>query len=88
MRTRQASSQCLNRWVVFLLWQGIQLINGTMGTVGSNMLSENVTVLASETKGYTTTVGTGGVQKPSVRFTYRYNNANYTVEASMPESML
>jgi len=67
---------------------GIQLINGTMGTVGSNMLSENVTVLAGETKGYTTTVGTGGVQKPSVRFTYRYNNANYTVEASMPESML
>jgi len=52
------------------------------------MLSENVTVLAGETKGYTTTVGAGGVQKPSVRFTYRYNNANYTVEASMPESML
>ena len=52
------------------------------------MLSESVTVVAGETKGYTTTVGAGGVQKPTIRFTYRYNNANYMVEASMPESLL
>lgn len=84
----QLNWQFVNSSSESVVLTGIQLINGTMGTVGSNMLSENVTVLAGETKGYTTTVGTGGVQKPSVRFTYRYNNANYTVEASMPESML
>lgn len=65
---------------------GIKLINGSTGASGNNMLSENVTVAAGETKSYTATVGAGGVQKPKIQFTYRYNSATYTVEASMPET--
>lgn len=84
----QLNWQFVNNSLESVVLTGIQLINGTTGIVGSNMLSENVTVVKGETKGYTTTVGAGGIKKPSVRFTYRYNNANYTVEASMPESML
>ena len=82
----QLNWQFVNKSTESVQLTGIQLINGTTGVVGNNILSENVTVVAGETKGYTITVGVGGVQKPSVRFTYRYNNANYTAEASMPES--
>ena len=82
----QLNWQFMNKSTESVQLTGIQLINGTTGVVGNNILSENVTVVAGETKGYTITVGVGGIQKPSVRFTYRYNNANYTAEASMPES--
>lgn len=79
----QLNWQFINNSTESVVLTGIQLINGATGTVGNNMLSENVTVAAGETKGYTTTVGIGGIQKPSIRFTYRYNNANYTAEATM-----
>lgn len=79
----QLNWQFINNSSESVVLTGIQLINGTTGTVGNNMLTENVTVVAGETKGYTTTVGVGGIQKPTIRFTYRYNNANYTVEATM-----
>lgn len=79
----QLNWQFINNSSESVVLTGIQLINGTTGTVGNNMLTENVTVVAGETKGYTTTVGVGGVQKPTIRFTYRYNNADYTVEATM-----
>lgn len=68
-----------------VLLTGIQLINGVTGAESTNMLSENVEVAAGETKGYTVTVGLAGIQKPKIRFTYRYNQKNYTVEASMPD---
>ena len=61
----------------------IQLINGVNGAIGNNMLSESVTVVAGETRGYTTTISSGGIQEPKIRFTYRYNNADYIVEATM-----
>lgn len=80
----QLNWQFINNSSESVVLTGIQLINGATGTVGNNMLSENVTIAAGETKGYTTTVGIGGIQKPSIRFTYRYNNANYTAEATMP----
>lgn len=64
---------------------GIQMIDGVTGAEGSNMLTENVEVLAGETKGYTITVGVLGIQQPKVRFTYQYNNKTYTVEAVMPD---
>ena len=64
---------------------GIQMIDGVTGTEGSNMLTENVEVVAGETKGYTITVGVLGIQQPKVRFTYQYNNKTYTVEAVMPD---
>ena len=79
----QLNWQFINNSSESVVLTGIQLINGTTGTVGNNMLTENVTVVAGETKGYTTTVGVGGIQKPTIRFTYRYNNADYTVEATM-----
>lgn len=79
----QLNWQFINNSTESVVLTGIQLINGATGTVGNNMLSENVTIAAGETKGYTTTVGIGGIQKPSIRFTYRYNNANYTAEATM-----
>lgn len=79
----QLNWQFINNSTESVVLTGIQLINGTTGTVENNMLSENVTIAAGETKGYTTTVGAGGIQKPSIRFTYRYNNANYTAEATM-----
>lgn len=64
---------------------GIQLINGLTGAEGNNMLTENVEVVAGETKGYTITVGVLGIQQPKVRFTYQHNNKTYTVEAAMPD---
>lgn len=64
---------------------GIKLINGSTGASGNNLLSEKVTVAAGETKSYTITVGAGGIQKPKVQFSYLYNSATYTVEATMPE---
>ncbi len=82
----QLNWQFINNSSESVVLTGIQLINGATGSAGNNMLSENVTITAGETKGYTTTIGLGGIQKPSIRFTYRYNNANYTAEASMPES--
>ena len=62
----------------------IQLINGVTGEEGSNLLSENTTVAAGTSVSYTITVGWGGIRDPYVRFTYKYNQANYTVEAKMP----
>lgn len=64
---------------------GIQLINGSTGAEGNNMLSEEENVAAGEIKSYTTTVGLSGIRQPKIRFTYRYNNKLYTVEASMPD---
>ena len=64
---------------------GIQLINGNTGSEGNNALSENVTIVAGESKTYSITVGTGGISKPKARFTYRYNQKKYYVEASVPE---
>ena len=64
---------------------GLQLINGATGAEGNNMLTENVEVVAGETKGYTITVGALGIQQPKVRFTYQYNTKTYTVEAVMPD---
>lgn len=64
---------------------GIQLINGSTNSESSNLLTESVNVLPGESKGYTTTVGIFGIQKPKIRFTYLYNQNSYTVEASMPD---
>lgn len=64
---------------------GIQLINGSTNSESSNLLTESVNVAPGETKGYTTTVGILGIQKPKIRFTYQYNQKNYTVEAAMPD---
>ena len=62
----------------------IQLIDGVTNEESSNLLSENVNVKAGESVSYTITVGYKGIQDPYVRFTYRYNQTNYTVEAHMP----
>jgi len=64
---------------------GIQLINGSTNSESTNLLTESVNVAPGETKGYTTTVGILGIQKPKIRFTYQYNQKNYTVEAAMPD---
>lgn len=64
---------------------GIQLINGSTNSESNNLLTESVNVAPGETKGYTTTVGILGIQKPKIRFTYQYNQKNYTVEAAMPD---
>lgn len=65
---------------------GIQLINDSTNSESSNYLTESVSVVPGETKGYTTTVGIMGIQKPKIRFTYQYNQKEYTVEAAMPET--
>lgn len=62
----------------------IQLIDGITNEEGNNLLSENVEVKAGESVSYTITIGYGGIRQPYVRFTYRYNQASYTVEAKMP----
>lgn len=64
---------------------GIQLIDGSINSESSNLLKESVNVASGETKGYTTTVGIAGIQKPKIRFEYRYNQKKYTVEAAMPD---
>ena len=64
----------------------IQLIDGVTKEEGNNLLSENVEVKAGESVSYTITVGYMGIREPYVRFTYRYNQANYTVEAHMPKN--
>ena len=61
----------------------IQLVDGSTGEEGSNLLSENEEVKAGESVSYTITVGYRGIREPYVRFTYRYNQASYTVEARM-----
>ena len=60
----------------------IQLGDAATGSEGNNMLNEEVEVNAGEAKGYTVTVGTGGLTTPIIRFTYRYNKKNYTAEAT------
>lgn len=64
----------------------IQLIDGVTNEEGNNLLSENVEVKAGESVSYTITIGWKGIHDPYVRFTYRYNQANYTVEAHMPQN--
>ena len=64
----------------------IQLIDGVTNEEGNNLLSENVEVKAGESVSYTITIGWKGIHDPYVRFTYRYNQANYTVEAHMPNN--
>lgn len=60
----------------------IQLGDAATGAEGNNMLNSEVEVNAGEAKGYTVTVGTGGLTTPIIRFTYRYNKKNYTAEAT------
>ena len=64
---------------------GIQLINGVTGAESNNMLSAELEVAAGESKAYTVTVGVAGIQQPKIRFTYRYNQKTYNVEAVMPD---
>lgn len=59
----------------------IQLGDAATGSEGNNMLNEEVEVKAGESKGYTVTVGAGGLTTPVIRFTYRYNKKNYIAEA-------
>lgn len=58
---------------------GICLVDGS-GTVGSNLLGENVTVSAGESAGYTITLNSN-MNSPKCRFTYMYNHHTYYVEA-------
>lgn len=60
----------------------IQLGDAATGSEGNNMLSSEVEVAAGEAKGYTVTVGYGGITTPVIRFTYRYNNKDYVAEAT------
>lgn len=60
----------------------IQLSDAATGSEGNNMLNSEVEVAAGEAKGYTVTVGAGGLTTPVIRFTYRYNNNNYVAEAT------
>lgn len=59
----------------------IQLGDAATGSEGNNMLNSEVEVAAGESKGYTVTVGYGGITTPVIRFTYRYNKKNYIAEA-------
>ena len=59
----------------------IQLGDAATGSEGNNMLNSEVEVVAGESKGYTVTVGYGGITTPVIRFTYRYNKKNYVAEA-------
>ena len=60
---------------------GAVLINGVTGTESDNLLPEPLQVAAGETKGLTTTIGVLGIQEPKIRFTYKYNQKEYSVEA-------
>ena len=60
----------------------IHLGDAATGSEGNNMLSSEVEVAAGEAKGYTVTVGAGGLTTPVIRFTYRYNNKSYVAEAT------
>lgn len=61
---------------------GIQLVDGTTSTAGNNLLESEVEVPAGESKDYTVTVGYAGINKPIIRFTYRYNRKKYTVDGN------
>lgn len=65
---------------------GIQLINGATGVESNNLLPSETEVAAGISLAYTITVGALGIQQPKIRFTYHYNNKQYNVEASMPDS--
>ena len=60
---------------------GIQLVDAATSSESNNMLSGEVEVKAGESISYTVTVGSSGVDKPIIRFTYRYNKKNYVAEA-------
>ena len=60
---------------------GALLSNGVTGSESNNLLSEALDVAAGETKGLTTTIGVLGIQEPKIRFTYKYNQKEYSVEA-------
>lgn len=61
---------------------GLQLIDASTGTEGSNLLDSEIDVAAGEAKSYTVTVGLDGVTTPVIRFTYRYNRKKYVAEAT------
>ncbi len=61
---------------------GIQLVDGSTSAAGNNGLDSEVEVPAGESKAYTVTVGWAGITNPIIRFTYRYNRKNYTVEGT------
>ena len=63
---------------------GIKLINGVTNFQGNNLLSEECDIAPGESQDYTITVSGERIQQPVIRFTYRYNQKLYSVEASMP----
>lgn len=63
-----------------VLLTGIYLIEGS-GSEGSNLLTADETIAAGDSSGYTITLGKN-MTSPKCRFTYRYNNHNYSVEAA------
>lgn len=58
----------------------IKLIDGN-GTEGGNLLDSDAIVTAGDTQGYTITLSRNTIS-PKCRFTYRYNNHVYSVEAA------
>ena len=60
------------------------LIDAATGVAGSNVLTEPVDVAAGEKKFQATAVTGSGITQPKVKFTYKYNNKEYSVEATMP----
>lgn len=62
------------------------LIDAATGVAGSNVLTEPVDVAAGEKKFQATAVTGSGISQPKVKFTYKYNNKEYSVEATMPLS--
>lgn len=63
----------------------IQLNDAQTGREGNNLLSEEVVVGAGQSVSYTITIGSSGIYKPVIRFTYRYKNKTYQVEDEWKE---
>ena len=60
--------------------KGVRLINGTTGAEGNFMNIDKI-VTAGTSVAYTITIGLAGIQQPICRFTYIYNNKEFTVDA-------
>lgn len=78
--------QLSNRSEKTITLTGIYLIDGQTKAESENLFTDSMNIPSGADFGYTITVGANGITQPIVRFTYSYNNKNYTAEDQWKET--
>ena len=78
--------QLSNRSEKTITLTGIYLIDGQTKAESENLFTDSMDIPSGTDFGYTITVGANGITQLIVRFTYSYNNKNYTAEDQWKET--